>query len=173
MNFREVNGSPLLNHQKIDLLQKEIRSLKTVLKLSRIKQLRKGLRIYSKGLGVICAAEQGIKKNQLIGQYFGEVYPLWYWDLKQSVLNKFIESIKSGELPEFKKYQLDSLADFFNITAEKHANEAKGKEKFLVDPILFGNFTSRLSHSCNPNCWVIPVISEGKYSVAMFAIRDI
>lgn len=51
--------------------------------------------------------------------------------------------------------------------------EVHGKEKILVDPILFGNFTSRLSHSCNPNCWVIPVISEGKYSVSMFAIRDI
>jgi len=42
-----------------------------------------------------------------------------------------------------------------------------------VDPILYGNFTSRLSHSCNPNCWVIPVIVDGKYSVCMYALRNI
>lgn len=42
-----------------------------------------------------------------------------------------------------------------------------------MDPILYGNFTSRLNHSCDPNCWVIPVITDGKYSIAMYAIKNI
>lgn len=105
MNFKEVNGTQSLMRQNIELMQKEIWSLQTVLKLSKVKQLRKGLRIYSKGLGVICSAQKGIKQNQLIGQYFGEVYPQWYWDLKQSVLNTFISDIKTGKRPEFQQYQ--------------------------------------------------------------------
>lgn len=56
---------------------------------------------------------------------------------------------------------------------EKHKNEINGRELFVLDPILYGNFTSRLSHSCNPNCWVIPVVVNGKYSISMYALRDI
>lgn len=44
---------------------------------------------------------------------------------------------------------------------------------FILDPMLYGNFTSRLSHSCDPNCWVIPVIVNGKYSISMYSIREI
>ena len=51
--------------------------------------------------------------------------------------------------------------------------EPNGRSIFLVDPLYYGNFASRLSHSCNPNCWVIPVISNGKYSISMYAIKNI
>ena len=44
-----------------------------------------------------------------------------------------------------------------------------------VDPILFGNYASRLSHSCNPNCETITKVNqqEGKYSIGMFTQRRI
>jgi len=65
------------------------------------------------------------------------------------------------------------MVDFYNILVEKHAEEPNGREIFIIDPILNGNFASRLSHSCEPNCWAIPVISEGQYRIALYAIKDI
>ena len=56
---------------------------------------------------------------------------------------------------------------------EKQKKEKNGREIFFVDPIINGNYASRLSHSCNPNCWAIPVISNGQYCIGMYAIRDI
>lgn len=56
---------------------------------------------------------------------------------------------------------------------ETHKEDPKGYDILFVDPIRKGNFTSRLSHSCDPNCGTITTISEGKYVVAMFAFKDI
>jgi len=43
----------------------------------------------------------------------------------------------------------------------------------MVDPILYGNYSSRLSHSCNPNCQTHPQIRRGEYSIGMYAQKDI
>ncbi len=43
----------------------------------------------------------------------------------------------------------------------------------MVDPILYGNYSSRLSHSCSPNCSTVIHIRNGQYSIGMFAIKDI
>ena len=42
-----------------------------------------------------------------------------------------------------------------------------------VDAKNGGNFTSRMSHSCRPNCVAITAIIDGKYCVAMRAMRNI
>lgn len=44
------------------------------------------------------------------------------------------------------------LPDFYNITYERHYDDPEGYDVLTVDPILYGHFSSRLSHSCNPNC---------------------
>ena len=36
-------------------------------------------RIFTKGLGVVCDRPEGVKKNQLVIEYFGEIYPIWRW----------------------------------------------------------------------------------------------
>jgi hypothetical protein len=43
----------------------------------------------------------------------------------------------------------------------------------VVDPIHKGNYSSRFSHSCNPNCGTIITVSEGKYFIGMYALRNI
>jgi SET domain-containing protein len=43
----------------------------------------------------------------------------------------------------------------------------------MVDPILYGNYSSRLSHSCNPNCSTIIQVRNNQYSIGMFAIKDV
>jgi hypothetical protein len=36
-------------------------------------------RVHSKGIGIFCKRNGGIKANNLIIEYFGEIYPPWYW----------------------------------------------------------------------------------------------
>ena len=42
-----------------------------------------------------------------------------------------------------------------------------------VDPIIHGNYSSRLSHSCSPNCQTINKVRSGKYSIGMFTNKNI
>lgn len=43
----------------------------------------------------------------------------------------------------------------------------------MVDPILYGNYSSRLSHSCNPNSSTIIQVRKGEYSIGMYALKNI
>lgn len=43
----------------------------------------------------------------------------------------------------------------------------------MVDPIVHGNYSSRLSHSCNPNSSTIIQVRRGEYSIGMYALKDI
>lgn len=43
----------------------------------------------------------------------------------------------------------------------------------FVDPIFKGNYSSRLSHSCDPNCGTITTVSNGNYIIGMFALKNI
>jgi len=67
----------------------------------------------------------------------------------------------------------DKLPDFYNIMLERHINDPEGYNILFIDPIQFGNFASRLNHSCDANCATVATISEGKYVIALYAIKDI
>lgn len=71
-----------------------------------------------------------------------------------------MNDIKKGKNKKFRQFKDNYNVDFYNILVEKHKEEPNGKELFVIDPIIKGNFASRLSHSCNPNCWAIPVIKN-------------
>ena len=43
-------------------------------------------RIHSKALGIFCKKKEGFKSNQLVVEYFGEIYRQWYWFEKQDVI---------------------------------------------------------------------------------------
>ena len=36
-------------------------------------------KIHSKGLGIFCKKKEGIQKDNLVVEYFGEIYPQWLW----------------------------------------------------------------------------------------------
>ena len=124
---------------------------------------RERFRAHSKGLGVLCNRKEGIRRNQLIIEYFGEVYTPWRWYEKQDV-------IKQGQS---RKLLSSQLPDFYNIHFERHVGDPAGNHSLMIDPIIKGSYSSRLSHSCNPNCATIIQVVEGKYKVCMYAIRDI
>lgn len=120
-------------------------------------------RVESKGKGLICIQKAGIQKNQFIVKYTGEIYQPYKWYEKQDM-------IKSYQKEKNKK---DVLLDFYNIMLEKQKADPEGQEIMVVDPISQGNFSSRLSHSCDPNCATLTTVSQGHYTLAMFAIKDI
>lgn len=47
-------------------------------------------RIHTKGLGLVCVDPKGIPAHQEIGEYLGEIYPLWYWYEKQKQVKSYI-----------------------------------------------------------------------------------
>jgi len=65
------------------------------------------------------------------------------------------------------------LPDFYNITFERHLDDPEGYNILTVDPILHGNYSSRLSHSCSPNCQTINKVRNGAYSIGMFTNKEI
>ena len=102
-------------------------------------------RIHSKGVGIFCKRVDGIKNNSLVIEYFGEIYRQWHWFEKQDVIKKGQNDKKLNK----------GLPDFYNITFERHLDDPEGYNIMTVDPILHGNYSSRLSHSCSPNCQTI------------------
>lgn len=67
----------------------------------------------------------------------------------------------------------DRQDDFYNIMLERHRDDEAGYDVLFVDPIRKGNFASRMSHSCEPNCSTVVMSANGKYVIAMYAIKDI
>lgn len=120
-------------------------------------------KIHSKGIGVICISDVGIKKNELIQEYYGEIYAPWRWYEKQDI-------IKKGQNEG--KISMD-LPDFYNIMFERHKFDPDGYDILFVDPISKGSYCSRFSHSCNPNCSTVVMVADGRYSIGMYALRDI
>lgn len=140
---------------------------------TKISQLRQLLRVHSKGLGVICNKPEGIRRNSLVVRYLGEVYSPWYWYVKQDAIKSFLTRAAKDKSGRFREYRSNYNMDFYNILLEKLKFEVKGKEMLIIDPIYNGNYASRLSHSCQPNCCTLPTVAQNKYSIAIYAIKDI
>lgn len=143
--------------------------------------------VYPKGMGVVCVAPDGIRANELIAEYFGEVYPPWRWFEKEDAAKD--RSRRPGAARG---------DDFYNIMLERHRYEdgqvsssstpsmtrnvftsrlsrddALGYDVLFVDPIRKGNFASRMSHSCSPNCSTVVMSAGGRFVIGMYATRDI
>jgi hypothetical protein len=127
-------------------------------------------RIHPKGTGVICTRKQGISQNQFIIEYLGELYTPSKWYEKQDIIKHLLNKQKrqdqnsSGEQP---------LPDFYNIILERHPSDSKGYDLMMVDPIVKGNFGSRLSHCCTPNCGTVTMVANERYTIGMYALSKI
>ena len=58
----------------------------------------------------------GIRKNEFITEYIGEIYQPWRWYEKQDFTKKYMKA--NG--------QKDILPDFYNIMLEIHKNDPRG-----------------------------------------------
>ena len=107
----------------------------------------------------MCINPKGISQNEFIIEYYGEIYQPWKWFEKQDYIKLVMKK--------------KSLPDFYNIMMERHKDDPEGYDILFIDPILKGNYSSRLSHSCQPNCATICTVVNGRYVIGMYAIKDI
>ncbi|KAL4493614.1 hypothetical protein ABPG72_004107 [Tetrahymena utriculariae] len=132
-------------------------------KAIELKVDQEAFRIHPKGMGVICINRNGIDQNDLIIEYIGDIYRPYRWFERQDFIKKYMKD----------NNQQDVLPDFYNIMLELHKDEVKGIDILYVDPMQKGNYSSRLSHSCDPNCGTVATISKGYYNISMFALKSI
>eukprot|EP01084_Bolivina_argentea_P152669 266279_1 len=122
--------------------------------------------IYSKGTGVICIDKNGIEKNEYIISFLGVVYSPWVWYEKDDRIRWLIKRCGAEKQPEF-----------FNIQMEKHKDDLDGYDLVFIDPSKKGNYASRLSHSCSPNCISITMGiingNDNKYNIGVYASKNI
>lgn len=122
----------------------------------------KEYRVLNKGYGMLCCAPDGFKKNEFLAEYSGEVYPPWRWYEKQ-------DAVKN----HYKKSKMPMLPEFYNIQLERPVEDEAGFDLLYIEPILKGNYVSRFSHSCNPNCATVLFKAGGRLVIGMFVIRDV
>ena len=115
--------------------------------------------VYCKGIGIFCKKKDGIKQNELIAPYLGEIYSPYLWYEKQDL-------IKAKKMDK-------NLPDFYNIMLERMKSDPDGYNLIMIDPNSKGNFASRMSHSCIPNCNTVLMVSNNKYTIGMYAMKDI
>ena len=56
---------------------------------------------------------------------------------------------------------------------ERMKSDPDGYNLIMIDPNSKGNFASRMSHSCIPNCNTVLMVSNNKYTIGMYAMKDI
>jgi hypothetical protein len=122
-----------------------------------------GFRVHTKGKGAICIDRKGIDQGSFIVEYFGEIYEPWRWYDREDFIKEVLKKKK------LKNY----IPEFYNIYLEKHLDEPLGYDILVVDPSKMGNFSSRFSHSCEPNCGTVITVSDGRYYIGMYAFRPI
>ena len=125
---------------------------------------------HPKGCGVIAnPIGYGIRRGEYVNSYVGELYPPWQWEKKEAIKEKRreIERIARGGKIE--------LPNFWNIRLErpKAPYSRGGYDVMYVDASARGNFCSRMSHSCHPNCGSCVAVVDGKLTIALRALRDI
>eukprot|EP01084_Bolivina_argentea_P152667 266276_1 len=118
--------------------------------------------IYTKGKGVVCIDRDGISMNEYIISFLGVVYAPWCWYEKDD-RTRWLQKSRGAE----------SQPEFFNIMMEKHKDDINGYDLVFIDPSKKGNYGSRLSHSCTPNCISVSMGVNNKYNIAVYASSNI
>ena len=91
-------------------------------------------KIHPKGVGVRCTVPTGAVAGTFVSEYLGELYSPWRWFERQDAVKLTQKKVK------FKP----ALPDFYNIMLERHYDDEAGYDVLFVDPIVKGNFASRL-----------------------------
>jgi len=120
-------------------------------------------RVHPKGHGAIVVREEGIRANNLVTFYTGEVYPAWRWVEKLDAIEQTQKMVGLKHV----------LADFYNMTLERPMDDPRGYGILFVDASRKAGFGSCLSHSCTPTCEVKVVSFNGELTLALVTLRDI
>jgi hypothetical protein len=108
--------------------------------------------VHSKGMGVV--SNVPLSAGKMLGVYWGHLYPAWLWEQKEAAEDELREKEKrKGRM---------ALPDFWNIRLEIPKDDEGGFDLMHVESKHCGTFTSRMSHSCRPNCGAITAVIDGK-----------
>lgn len=132
------------------------------------EKINSELKIHPKGTGAICQQKGGIQMSSLITEYLGEIYSPAIWYERQDIIKQI-----NFQMHKQKKRSQKNMPDFYNILLDRHKDDPSGYDLLMIDPMVKGNYVSRLSHSCDPNCGTVTMVSKGRYTVGMYALRDI
>lgn len=91
--MREMLKDPEMR-SKLGLIPQYWTYCKMVEDLLLYKQGREGFRMFSKGVGVVCTKDEGVKINELVVEYLGEVYSASQWFEKQDAIKMFQTNLK-------------------------------------------------------------------------------
>lgn len=90
----------------------------------------------------------------MVAEYFREIiYTPWRWYKKQELVKRHCQELKKK----------DELPDFHKIMMEKHKDDKAGYDILFINPINKGNYSSRFSHSCDPNSGTTTTMTKEKY----------
>lgn len=67
----------------------------------------------------------------------------------------------------------DELSEFYNMMLERPKGDLHGFGMVWVDAMYKSNYSSRLCHSCTPNCNVRVRAVNGTYKLMMFTLRHV
>lgn len=110
----------IINNEVNELYKRMAKDLLTIVELNRNEI--EAFKVHSKGIGIICCNSIGFKKNELINEYYGEIYPPWRWYEKQDIIKK---GQNEGKISQ-------DLPDFYNIILEKHKTDPDGYDILVL-----------------------------------------
>ncbi len=157
----------------MDLVLKDMQSNSTASETDRLAaaEVLKALKVnrnmfhcHPKGTGVVCKRLGGIPADVFVNKYLGELYPTWRWSQKLGA----VEATQTlyGIKPD--------LPDFYNILLERPRICSRGYNIFYCEAGRHvANFSSSLSHSCDPNCTTAVVVQGGRLCIALSTVKAV
>ncbi|KAI3436022.1 hypothetical protein D9Q98_002079 [Chlorella vulgaris] len=131
---------------------------------------REWFRVHPKGEGVVLLRASGLPAGAFVAEYVGELYSAWRW-LERDPHSRGGRGSSSASKRSI--VRLGASDEFFNIALERPPHDGKGFDILFVNAAAKGNFTSRLCHSCEPNCKTMSVVAGGRITVGVFTTRPV
>ncbi len=161
---RDITMDLVLNGMQSDSRASQTDRLAAAEVFKAFKVNRNMFHCHPKGTGVVCQRIGGIPADVFVNKYLGELYPAWRWSQKLGA----VEATQTlyGIKPD--------LPDFYNILLERPRVCYRGYNILYCEAGRHvANFSSTLSHSCDPNCTTAVVVQGGHLCIALSTIKAV
>jgi hypothetical protein len=121
------------------------------------------------GPGVVLLREGGLPPGAFVAEYLGELYAAWRWLEREPSKGGRGSGAGARRAP----MRLGASDEFFNISLERPHGDSGGYDVLFVNAASKGNFSARLSHSCDPNCRTVPMAAGGRLTIGVWTTREV
>ncbi len=162
--MRDITMEVVLKGMQSDSRASETDRLAASEVLKAYKVNRNMFHCHPKGTGVVCCIQGGIPADVFVNKYLGELYPAWRWSQK-------LEAVEATQTLYGIK---PDLPDFYNIVLERPRLCSRGYNILYCEAGRHvANFSSTLSHSCDPNCTTAVVVQGAHLCIALLTIKEV